>query len=165
MVRGIGALTGLTALYVIFPNHWSYWVTLLLNKQLDYNFFADQPVWMSVLSIIFEIILIGKLFTAYGLLKLKRWGKPTALVFLLSDFILRLGGAINVWTYYDRHPEYIELAEEMKALIDATKQGGPHVETFTISMWPSYIIAVLSLVSAIILLRIKFEKINNKIDA
>ena len=89
--------------------------------------------------ILFDTVVILKLVSAYGLFRIRLWGRIVAIVVLSFDFLVRLAGAINTWTYNIRHPELPPIPENT-TLVEV------------ISMWPSYIIGIISLLSVIILL-------------
>lgn len=92
--------------------------------------------------ILFNLILLGKLLAIYGLLRFKLWGRNIAICVLTSDFLLRLAGAVNMWTFQLRHPE--------PPSIPASSES---VYVGTVSVIPSYVIGLLSLISVIILTR------------
>jgi hypothetical protein len=107
------------------------------------NPFRYFQLWTYAVWFLFDITLIFKFISSYGLFRFRKWGRTVTVCALFSDFLLRLGGVINAWTYDLRHPE-----------LYAKLQSNPPLPEYAItySMIPSYVIALLSLISAIILL-------------
>ncbi len=138
IIRVIAVLTAISALYVLFPDHWKYWFRLLQSLQSGQSPLEGVPVWYIPMSILFDLILIGKLVAAIGLFRLRKWGRQIAIVVLSADFIIRLSGAINAWTWHLRHPE-------SPPVFDG------EVTVLTVSMIPSYIIAIVSLICVVVL--------------
>jgi hypothetical protein len=145
LVWGVASVTAATALYVLLPTYWKSWWDVLLLWIQDGNPFRSMPIWVLSSWIIFDLILIFKLIVSYGMFKLQPWGRTLAIYVLSADFLLTLAGFINALTYHWRHPEMIQLYDEMKSM---ASPGDIH----TISSIPGYIIGLLSLISAFILL-------------
>ena len=141
----IASVTAVTALYILLPGHWKYWWHMLQSWIQDGNPFKNVPFWVLPAGIIFELILIFKLIASYGMSKLQSWGRTLAICVLSADFLLRLAGFINVLTYPSRHPEMIQRYSKMESMPG-------HVTIITVSLIPSYIIGLLSLISVIILI-------------
>ncbi len=144
LIRVIALVTAGTALYILLPGHWKYWWHMLQSWILEGNPFKNSPSWVLPVGIIFELVLIFKLIASYGLFKLQSWGRTLGIYVLSADFLLRLGGFINVLTYSSRHPEMIQRYNEMKSM--------PGHVTITGSLIPGYIIGLLSLISVMILI-------------
>jgi hypothetical protein len=141
LIRLIAVGTAGTALYALLPTHWKYWWEIIgLWARQGISPFGRHASWLFPTMILFDLILLFKLVTAYGLFRLRSWAIIPAICVLSLDFILRLCGAINMWTYTLRHPELPPIPTE-------------GVVVKVISMWPSYIIGTISLVSLIILFR------------
>ena len=141
LIRLIAVGTAGTALYVLLPTYWKYWWDIIgLWVRQGKTPFAGHASWLFPAIILFDLILLFKLVTAYGLFRLRSWAIIPAICVLSLDFILRLYGAINTWTYTLRHPEPPPIPTE-------------GVVVKVISYWPSYIIGAISLVSLIILSR------------
>jgi hypothetical protein len=104
--------------------------------------------------LIFDLILFLKLIAAYGIFKIKSWGRMIALPVLAVDILFRLYGMINIYSYHLRHPQ------------PSSIPMGQHVEIIPVNLTPSYIISFTSLISIIILMnkRIKTTFINEKND-
>jgi hypothetical protein len=144
----VASVTAGTALYILLPTHWRYWWDMLQLWMQGYSPYGDFPFWVLPLGIIFDLILVFKLIASYGLFKLQRWGRTLAIYVLSVDFLLRLAGFINLYTYYWHHPEMVQRHKEM--LESALSRG--YVRVTTISAIPGYIIGLLSLISVIILM-------------
>lgn len=141
LIRLIAVGTTGTALYVLLPTYWKYWWEIIgFWVREGISPFARHASWLFPAMILFDLILLFKLVTAYGLFRLRSWAITPAICVLSLDFIFRLWGAINTWTYTLRHPEPPPIPTE-------------GVVVKVISMWPSYIIGAISLVSLIILFR------------
>ena len=144
----IASVTAATALYVLLPTHWKYWWHMLQLWIQGDSPYRDFTFWVLPVGIFFDLILIFKLIASYGLFKLQCWGRTLAIYVLFADFLLRLAGFINVYTYYWRHPEMVQRHKEM--LESALSRG--YAQVTTISAIPGYIIGLLSLISVIILI-------------
>ena len=141
LIRLIALATVGTALYVLLPIYWKYWWDIIgLWVRQGKTPFAGHASWLFPSLILFDLILLFKLVVAYGLFRLRPWAITFAFWVLIFDFLLRLCGAINTWTYTLRHPEPPPIPTEGVVLK-------------VISYWPSYIIGAISLVSLIILFR------------
>jgi hypothetical protein len=61
---------------------------------------------------------------AYGLFKIRRWGKNLTVGILSADFIIRAIGFIHISTYSWRHPEIKQIAENaLKTIAEAEARG------------------------------------------
>ena len=145
LIWAIGSVTAVTALYILLPSHWKHWWYTLQSWIQEGNPYKNFPFWVLPAGIIFDLILIFKLIASCGMFKLQSWGRALAIYVLSADFLLRLAGFINVLTYISRHPEMIQRYNEMKSMPG-------HITIITGSLIPSYIIGLLSLISAIILI-------------
>ena len=125
-----------------------------------HNPFVEDEIWMIGITIAATIILILRPIAGYGLFNLKKWGRNLAVFVLAADFLIRGIGFIYTWTYFIRNPEQKKIAEEiLKSTAEAQARGEPvHIET--VSMIPSYIIAIVSLISFILLLKINMKQLN-----
>ncbi len=112
------------------------------------NPFKNFPFWVVPVGIFFDLILISKLVASYGMVRFQSWGRTLAIYVLSTDFIFRLAGFINVQTYPWRHPGMIQRYNEW---VESVASRG-NIQTITISLIPSYIIGLLSLISVIILI-------------
>ena len=145
LLRIIAVVTAATAFYVLFPTYWlmRHWWQIISAYFQGVNPFQYFEFWIYPAWALMDLILIFKLISSYRLFRFRKWGRTVALYVLFSDFLLRLGGVINTWTYHFRHPE----------LYSKLQSNPPLPEyTLTYSMIPSYVIALLSLISVIILL-------------
>jgi hypothetical protein len=145
LIWAIASVTAVTALYILLPSHWKHWWYTLQSWIQEGNPYKNFPFWVLPAGIIFDLILIFKLIASCGMFKLQSWGRTHAIYVLSADFFLRLAGFINVLTYPSRHPEMIQRYNEMKSMPG-------HITIITGSLIPSYIIGLLSLISAIILI-------------
>jgi hypothetical protein len=121
-----------------------------------------MPLWATVLTFLAYAVYIMRPVSAYGLVKFKTWGKNLAIVALSLDLVIRLIGFVNLWTYHDRHPEASILFEEMKRSLANPQQSDTTVVVEKISLIPSYTVAVISLISVIILLKIDYRSLVKK---
>ncbi len=137
----IAAVTAGAALYIGLPiNCTLWWQQLQLWIQ-------DYPFWLISVAIISSLIPIFKLVAAYGLYKLRNWGRMLAIYTLSTDFLIRLAGFINQITYYWRHPEMVQRDKELLASALANKK----MAVIHINLIPGYIIAISSLICVILL--------------
>ncbi len=138
LIRIVGFVTVITGAFVLARDS-SVFISIyrwIAHGEL----LADcHPLYIFLLFVFTPILPIAKVITGVGLMMTKPWSWTLTTVILIIDFIYRLVGHINAWTFHLRYPELIEESEGM---------------TFeaTYSMWPSTIIALISLASLVILL-------------
>ena len=148
-IRSIAVIIAITALYVL--HDWRA-LGLLFSDLVRGNFQSENvPWWMNIMALVFYIAQIAKLIASYGLFQLQSWSKNIAIYGLISDFFVRLFGAINLWTYYDRHPELLEVHKKTLESLAKAQQEGVVVYSEVISMWPSYILGIINILLAIII--------------
>ena len=128
---------GLKYLWFIASAFWSNYV--------DWGFIA----WFPLGFLVNPVIPVAKLIAAYGLLRFRPWAWRVAIIPLTVDFLFCLIGAINFAIQSYRY-RYFQIPEGYRVVK-------------VISMWPSYIIALLSAFAILFLLRPsvkrKFEKV------
>lgn len=147
VVRLIGLLTLATGLYEIRPV-WQPHVHMWLHLRSYVYCWGRLPelfgivgTYSAILVILAQSTLIAKLIVVYGLFRVRSWGRPAAMVVLTADFVLRANVAITMFL--------------LTALVPPTPpppmpEGGV---TMTIFMWPSYLIAIISIVSVLVLIQ------------
>ena len=138
-VRLAAVITAGTALYEAFPDFGLKYVWLILselwNNYVDWGLIAWLP-----LSFLFNpVIPVAKLIAAYGLLRFRPWAWRVAIIPLTVDLLVYLIGAINFAIQSYRYREF------------QIPPGSQVVKV--ISMWPSYIIGLLSAFAILFLLR------------
>jgi len=101
---------------------------------------GEMPLFSWVLLFGFPILSLAKVVSGVGLIRGREWSWSVAVLALSTDFLIRLHGHIVAWSSAFLHPEPLP-----------TPAGDGVV--VTVSMWPSSIIAVVSLVSVLILLK------------
>ena len=106
------------------------------------------------------IIILLRPIADYGLFNLKKWGRNLAVCVLATDLLIRGVGFIHTWTYTIRNPEHKKIVEEMLKSATEAQARGENVHIETVSMIPSYIIAIVSLISVILLLKINLNQIK-----
>jgi len=148
LIWGIASVTAGTALYILLPSHWKHWWHTLQLWIQEGNPYKSFPFWVLPGEIFLDLILIFKLIASYGMFRFQSWGRTLAIYVLSVDFIFRLAGFINVQTYHWRHPEMIQRYNEW---MESMASHGD-IQRITISLIPSYIIGLLSLMSVIILI-------------
>lgn len=148
------AIIGIFYLVRNFSGHIWYLSEVIKGHYPGYN----QELWMVIITIGAFIILLLRPVAGYGLFNLKRWGKNLAIGVLAMDFIIRAIGFIHISTYSLRHPEFTKVAENALKSIAEAQARGVNVHVAIISMIPSYAIAIVSLISVILLLRIKLKE-------
>ena len=148
----IAVITAIPGLYYLFsdPRGLYNYIKWVFNGEIPNK---TMPLWITILTFFLYLVFILRPISAYGLLKLKTWGKKLTVGTLSLDFIIRIIGFIHIWTYYDRHPEARKVLEEFQNSM-ASGQA-QHVEY--VSMVPSYVIAAFCLISLIVLLKIDFR--------
>lgn len=148
----IAVITAIPGFYYLLsdPRGLFYYFKWLFNGEIPSK---TMPLWGTILTFLFYLVLLLRPVSAYGLVKLKAWGKGLSIGTLSLDLIIRIIGFINMWTYYDSHPEARKLLEEFENSIASGQLQ--HVEY--VSFIPSYVIAATCLISLIFLLKIDFR--------
>ena len=128
----------------IWLSHAPVWLNVWLNLHFWHQLpelFAMIGAFWATLCVLCELIFIAKLFVAYGLLRVRSWARPIAIVVLTADFVFRASGAITIF------------------LVDAFVPYVPPPPmpegSFTMVgyLWPSYIIAIISIASVLVLIQ------------
>lgn len=147
IIKVIALIIAASALYPIIGSWDSIWWGLAATLQGQDDFSSlNKSLWFGPTTIILYVIILFKLIAAHGLFRLKSWGRTLTIGVLFCDFLIKLLGAVNIWTYYWRHPEALEMIESLQA-------SSQDVHVQTVSMWPSYISGVFSLICIVFLLR------------
>ena len=152
ILKSIAVISGVIGLYLLFKDFSGYYYSVLAIL------YGKMPFGTTCLFLIFSVIIVLRLVSSYGLYKLTNWGRNLSIGVLSFDFLWRLTGFINMWTYYIRYPEKRAIAEKMLEQLKQAEANGAIVGK--ISMIPSYIIAFISLVSVILLLKVKIEHLQ-----
>lgn len=140
-----------TAIYRLFRSWRWYWSFFAVSSQESY-FLDHLSFWWLILIIIFELMLALKLVASYGLFRIRSWARILAIVVLLFDYASGLAGAIQMcwYTVFPIEPPPIK--------------EGMSVVGF-VSLWPTYIIAFMGIISVFFLTRswiaAQFKKISN----
>jgi hypothetical protein len=113
---------------------------------------------ITAITIVSFIIMILRIISGYGLYRLRTWGRNLVIGVLSLEFVIRVADFINAWTYSYRPTEARKLLEQ----IESARALGQDIDIQYVSMIPSYIIAVICLISVIILFKIDFEQIEKK---
>lgn len=95
----------------------------------------------TILAIVFNVILIAKFVVAYGLFRLRSWARLVSIVVLTADLILRASGAVTMFLLTAFMPQ---------APPPPIPEGGV---TVIIPLWPSYLIAIISISTVLVLLQ------------
>jgi len=139
---------GIGLFYLIKDYKSHFWfITMLFDDR--YAPKVLNPLGTTILLYTVQVVLILRPIVGFGLLKLKIWGKNLTIIVLSVDFVLKAISFIHAHTY---HPEIADKVAEMIA-------KGAVVVKVT-SMIPSYIIAFISLVSVIYLLKVDVKELQ-----
>lgn len=152
ILKSIAVISGVIGLYLLFKDFFGYYYSILAILS------GKMPFGTTCLFLIFSVIIALRLVSSYGLYKLTNWGRNFSIGVLSFDFLWRLTGFINMWTYYIRYPEKRAIAEKLLEQLKQTEANGAIVGK--VSMIPSYVIAFISLVSVILLLKFKIEHLR-----
>lgn len=150
-VRLIAILCGVIGIFYLIINskqHLYIFTGMFSDKYQG----VDPQIWFVIISICTLLILILRPITGFGLFKFKSWSRKLTIGVLSADFIIRAITFINFHTFSLRHPE---IHNEMNELLAS---GVKPMQTY--SMIPSYIIALISLISVVFLLKINLEEME-----
>jgi hypothetical protein len=148
IIKVVATMTAATGLFELcrYGLH-SYWITFThFSDTLD----LVEPFGFA-LGIVIMLIPLLKLAAAIGLFLPKRWGWLLALIILGLNFLGGIQAAIRMCIYSFNPP------------VLAPPPMDPNVTVQVISMWPMYIIAIISLISMIILLQKPIKKKFSKV--
>lgn len=152
IVRLLGLLSLATALYEVGPiwqPHVDVWLNLRSHVYFWHNlqeFFAMAGAFWVTFCVLVELVLIAKLFVAYGLLRVCSWARPVAITVLTADFVFHATGAVTMFL--------------LDSFVPSMPASPIPEETWTmvIYLWPSYVIAIISIASVLVLIQ---EPIKN----
>ena len=152
----IALLTAIPGIYYLLHDHRAYyWVfEELFSGHIPS---AKMPVWATIASVLIVLINLLRPIAGYGLFKLRTWGHRLATGVLSIDFLERMAGFIYTWTYYHRHPEALQAFEDLQKTFAGAQQSGADVHVGMTSMIPSYVIALIGLMSLIFLMQYRPE--------
>lgn len=151
IVRLLGLLSLATALYEVCPI-WQFPIHFWFHLRWYVIFWHYLPehfarigtlgTFTGTICALVELVLIAKLIVAYSLLRVCSWARPVAIMVLTADFVFRAAsGALTLFLF--------------DAFLPATPEtpipGGS--VTFEIPMWPSYVIAIISIASVLVLIQ------------
>lgn len=137
VVKIVACVTAATGLFVLVPgwrSHFHFWTHPLQSV-------ASLDPFYSVLCFVVMVIPILKLVAAVGLFRNKHWAWFSGIAVLTADFVLRANVAITMFL--------------IDALVPPTPpppmpEGGV---TMVIPLWPSYVIAIISIASVLVLIQ------------
>lgn len=152
-IRLVAVIAAGTALYEALPDFGLKYVWLIVSE-LWYNYVDWGLIaWFPLGFLVNPVIPVAKLIAAYGLVRFRPWAWRAAIIPLTVDLLVYLIGAINFAIQSYRYREF------------RIPEGYRVVQV--ISMWPSYIIGLLSAFAILFLFRPsvkrKFEKVVNRI--
>jgi hypothetical protein len=148
LIRLSAVIAAGTAFYEAFPDFGLKYLWLIASgfwyNYVDWGLIACFPLAF----LVNPLIPVVKLIATYGLLRFRPWAWWAAIIPLTVDLLLRLTGAVDFAIRSYRYQEF------------QIPPGYRVVQV--ISMWPSYIIGLLSAFAILLLLRPsvkrKFEK-------
>jgi hypothetical protein len=149
LIRLVAVIAAGTAFYEMLPDFGLKYVWLIVselwNNYVDWGLIA----WLPLAFLFNPVIPVAKLIAAYGLVRFRPWAWRAAIIPLTVDLFVCLTGAINFAIQSYRYREF------------QIPPGYRVVQV--ISMWPSYIIGLLSAFAILFLLRPsvkrEFEKV------
>jgi len=155
IIKVVGIITALPGIYYLISGSrvYLFYISETFKGNIQWEFINW---WITTITLLMIFILVLRIVSGYGLFKLKTWGKKLAVGVLSIDFVIRFAGFINMWTYYDRHPEALQLLEEFKKSVES----GQHQNFMTISMIPSYVMAGVCIITIIFLLITDFSRLE-----
>lgn len=159
IVRLLGLLSLATALYDVRPIwqlpvdlwfHLRWYVQFWHYLQEHFARIWTSGIFTGTMCVLFELVLIAKLFVAYGLLRVYSWARPLAITVLTADFVFRASGALTLFLF--------------DAFLPATPETSipDGSVTFEIPIWPSYVIAIISIASVLLLIQKPIKNLFSK---
>jgi hypothetical protein len=137
LIRAVAILTAAAGLFEMI-RHW-------LSYRYAFSVFPDTfsiaGPSLAILGMAMLLLPPAKLVIAFGLLCIQRWAWFTALPILLLDFFLRALIAVRLHA----------ATEPASDALAAALRSGATVERVE-SLWPSYMMALVSIISVIVLL-------------
>ena len=109
-------------------------------------------IWLPLGFLVNPLIPVSKLISAYGLLRSRMWAWRVAIISLTLDLLLRLIEAINYTIQSYRYRGF------------KIPEVSPDAHVQIISMWPSYIIGLLSAFAILLLLRPSVKKVFKEVN-
>lgn len=143
LIRFLGLLSLATVLYEVRPvwqPHFDMWFNVRSSAYFWYHL-VMAGAFSATLYVLFELVLIAKLVVAYGLLRVCSWARPVAIAVLTADFVFRASGAVT---------SFLVAAFVPPMPLPPMPKGAV---TIVISMWPSYVIGIISIVSVLVLIK------------
>ena len=131
-IAGIGC-------YIIFQDGRSYWFflcDLFGGRNLDVSRLIIADCFFALLLVLLRII------SGYGLFLFRNWARTISLFVLWIDFLFRLYSPIRYCCLF--------LFGNQDLIIPPS---GDNVTVIEISMWPSYVIAIINIISVYFLTR------------
>ncbi|MFC1453723.1 hypothetical protein ACFLQL_00935 [Verrucomicrobiota bacterium] len=146
LIRFLGLLSLATVFYVVRPI-WQPHMHVWFNVRSHVYFWHQLPelfaigAFSATLCVLFELVFIAKLIVAYGLLRVRSWARPVAITVLTADFVFRAAGAITIFLFDAFVPP---------TPLPPIPEGTMFIE---IPLWPSYVIAIISIASVFVLIQ------------
>ncbi len=141
LIKLIAIITAGTAFYVLYPDFGLFYLTSGMSVIL-HGSERLESLAILLFSFLFTVLLpLLKLLSAYGLFKLRPWAWKITVAVLSFDFLSRFVGAINF---------VIQVIQFRNKPIPPIPQNAV---VGVVSMWPSYIIALLCGISVFLLIQ------------
>ncbi len=147
LIRLIAIITAGSAFYILYPDFGFFYLSA------GWSVILHGPDRLGSLAILLlgflltVLLPLSELVAAYGLFKLRPWAWKTAVALLSFDFLTRFIGAINF---------VIQVMRFRDKPIPPIPKGAV---VGVISMWPSYIIALLCGIFVFILIQPSVKEI------
>ena len=136
IVRIIASVAIATGLFVAVPEWRSY---VSFPRHMEMYLSMVGPL-LTAAGLIIMIIPVIKIITGIWLFIGKRWAWLSAIVVLTLDLLIGLQSAVRMFILSFNHP-----AQEIPQ--------DPSMMVTTVSLWPTYIISIIAIISVLILVQ------------
>lgn len=151
LIRLAAGIAAGTAFYEAFPDFGLKYLWFIASAfwsdYVDWGLIA----WFLLAFLVNPVIPVAKLIAAYGLLRFRPWAWRAAIIALTVGLFFHVTGAINSAIQFYGYREF------------QIPEG--HRVVQVISMWPSYIIGLLSALAILFLLRPSVKRKFGKVVA
>lgn len=147
LIKILGSLLIFFGLFkLIYGINGVWWPIRVLLTPSTYNTLSELFFFGGTTLLLSLILPILALVSGFGLIKVKKWGWIWSIIVSLIIFVINFSGTINfaVASYLLRDVPFPEISEDAVVA--------------SVSMWPTYIYALISILFVLILTRESVKK-------